>query len=203
MTQVNLLPPEARARQRARRVVGAVIAGAVGIVALLVFVYVLQAARLSTAEKKLTTQQATNGRLQSQIADLAQFAKLRDDVAAGNAQLGSLLAGQVLWSGVLQDVSMIIPDKMTLTAMNASLTAAGTPGVAAGNGLIGTITFSGVASDRTTVALWLTRLEEEKGWVNAWVTTVTTITDSSGNKVIQFSGSVDLTSEASTAVPEL
>jgi Tfp pilus assembly protein PilN len=203
MTQVNLLPPEARARQRARRVVAAVIAGAVIIVALLVFVYVLQAARLSRVDKDLTAQQATNGRLETQIAALSQFAKLRDDLNAANAQLGGLLSGQVLWSGVLQDVSMIIPDNMTLSSMNGSLNDTSGGAQVSANGLIGTITFSGVATDRKTVALWLTRLEEEKGWVNAWVSSVTSSIDTSGNKVVQFSGSVDLTSDASTPVPEL
>jgi hypothetical protein len=63
--------------------------------------------------------------------------------------------------------------------------------------------FSGVAADRPTIALWLTRLEEEPGWVNAWVSTVNVTTDTSGNKLFQFSGSVDLTSEASTQVPQI
>jgi Tfp pilus assembly protein PilN len=170
---------------------------------MLVFVYVLQAARLSRVDKDLTARQATNGRLETQIAALAQFAKLRDDVNAANAQLGSLLSGQVLWSGVLQDVSMIIPDNMTLSAMNGSLSETSGGAQVSANGLIGTITFSGVATDRKTVALWLTRLEEEKGWVNAWVSSVTSTTDSSGNKVVQFTGSVDLTPDASTPVPEL
>jgi Tfp pilus assembly protein PilN len=201
MTQVNLLPPEAMARQRTRRVVGAVIGAAVVVVALLVFVYFLQSARLSAADKRLQRQNTVNARLQSQIAGLRQFSDLREQVDGKNNQLKGLLSGQVMWSGILQDVSMIIPDKMTLTSMNASLSGAG--GSEAVNGLIGTIQFSGIAADRPTVALWLTRLEEEKGWVNAWVSTLTSTIDSNGNKIIQFGGSVDLTSDASTPVPQI
>jgi Tfp pilus assembly protein PilN len=101
VTQVNLLPPEARARQRTRRVMVLVVAGAAVLVALFVFVYFLQSARLSKAEKKLQAQEAVNGRLQSQIAGLAQFATLRQEVVQKNMQLSSLLSGQIQWSGVL------------------------------------------------------------------------------------------------------
>jgi Tfp pilus assembly protein PilN len=203
VTQVNLLPPEAVARQRTRRVMAGVVAGAAVLVALFVFIYFLQSTRLSKAEKKLQAQEAVNGRLQSQIAGLSQFAQLKQDVTDKNMELSNLLSGQVLWSGILQDVSMIIPDKMSLTTMNSSLGGADSSQPTAANGLIGSITFSGVAADRPTISVWLTRLEQEKGWVNAWVSTLTTITDAQGNKVIQFSGSVDLTPDASTPVPQV
>jgi Tfp pilus assembly protein PilN len=201
VTQVNLLPPEALARQRTRRVIAGVVAGAAVLVALFVFIYFLQSTRLSKAEKKLQAQEAVNGRLQSQIAGLSQFAQLKQDVTEKNMQLSGLLSGQVLWSGILQDVSMIIPDKMSLTSMNATLAEANGSQPASGNGLIGNIQFAGVAADRPTISVWLTRLEQEKGWVNAWVSSLTSSTDAQGNKIIQFSGSVDLTPDASTPVP--
>jgi hypothetical protein len=60
-----------------------------------------------------------------------------------------------------------------------------------------------MASDFPTVAKWLTRLEQVKGWVNSWASSATRSagagsagsTDPNANKV-QFSASVDLTTEA-------
>ena len=58
MTQVNLLPGDVKERQKSRRLTAAVILAVGAIVALLFFVFVLQAARFSNAQQKLEAQQA-------------------------------------------------------------------------------------------------------------------------------------------------
>jgi Tfp pilus assembly protein PilN len=201
MTQVNLLPPEIKQRERTRQLTGLVILGGVALVALLVALFVLESAKVSSADKDLRAQQQKNAALQAQISQLAPFGKLQTDVAAARSVFNAQLGGQVLWSGVLQNVSNIIPDQMYLTGIIAtagqSQGAVGTPPT---NGIIGTIQFQGVSSDRPTVALWLTRLEQVKGWVNAWVSNVIEATGTSGAPSYTFSASVDLTSDATTPV---
>jgi len=211
MTQVNLLPSDVRERQRSRRLVAAAVAAVGAVVALLFFVFVLQSARLSNTEQKLNAQQAVNADLQSKIGQLQQFADLKQTVAAREGVRAGALNGQVAWSGVLRDISMVIPNQMWLTGMNATLTdtsslpASGTPptsGGAIAPTMAGSIQFQGMASDFPTVGKWLTRLEQVKGWVNSWassaVKSASTSTDVSvpnANKV-QFTASVDLTTEA-------
>lgn len=209
MTQVNLLPSDVRERQRSRRLVAAAVAAVGAVVALLFFVFVLQSARLSNTEQKLNAQQAVNADLQNKIGQLQQFADLKQSVAAREAVRAGALNGQVAWSGVLRDISMVIPNQMWLTGMNATLTdtsslpASGTPptsGSAIAPTMAGSIQFQGMASDFPTVAKWLTRLEQVKGWVNSWASSAvkSASTDSSvpnANKV-QFTASVDLTTEA-------
>jgi Tfp pilus assembly protein PilN len=193
MTQVNLLPPEVRERQRTRQLTVAILFGAAAVVALLLILFVLQSSKLSSANKELTAQQDVNRTLQGRIASLAQFQQLRQQVNDQQALLTGLLEGQVLWSGVLQDVSMVIPSSAYLTQLSGNLNPA--PATA---GLIGSLQFNGVSLDQPTVADWLTRLEEVKGWVNSWVSSDTKGTDASGNPVINFTGTVDLTTEATT-----
>lgn len=191
-----------------------VVAGVGAVVALLFFVFVLQSARLSNAEQKLKAQQAVNSDLQGKIGQLQQFQDLKLTVAARQALAAEALSGQVAWSGVLRDVSMVIPGKMWLTGLSATLTnapaaplpASGTPPSTGGASapatasLVGSIQFQGMASDFPTVAKWLNRLEQVKGWVNSWATNAaraagTDSTDLNANKVT-FNASIDLTSDA-------
>ena len=214
MTQVNLLPSDVRERQRSRRLVAAAIAGVGAVVALLFFVFVLQSARLSNAEQKLRAQQAVNADLQTKITGLQRYAVLKQTVAAREALTEAALSGQVAWSGVLRDVSMVIPNQMWLTAFNASINdTSNVPGGSSGASsapqvalpsMAGTMQFQGMASDFPTVARWLVRLEQVKGWVNAWAGSAVrssgavqtqTQTPVNQNKVA-FTASVDLTTEA-------
>jgi Tfp pilus assembly protein PilN len=224
MTQVNLLPADVRERQRIRRLTAAVVLGIGAVVALLFFVFVLQAARLSNADQKLKAQQAVNAELQARVGQLQQFQQLKLTLAARQALTAQALSGRVLWSGVLRDISMVIPPEMWLTGMTGQLNegttataptapapspspspstgaspAAGgvTPPPVTSPAVIGTIQFQGMAADYPTVALWLSRLELITGWANPWATNATKIEDPATNtQKIQFSGSVDLTTEA-------
>lgn len=192
----------------------AVVAGVGAVVALLFFVFVLQSARLSNSEQKLKAQQAVNADLQAKIGQLQQFQDLKLTVAAKEALAEGAMSGQVAWSGVLRDVSMVIPNKMWLTGLSAALSnapvtplpASGTPTTPGGSPaaaaptLVGSIQFQGLASDFPTVAKWLNRLEQVRGWVNSWAANAARAasagsTDPNANKVT-FSASVDLTTEA-------
>lgn len=213
MTQVNLLPSDVRERQRSRRLVAAVVAAVGAVVALLFFVFVLQSARLSNTEQRLQAQQAVNADLQSKIGQLQQFQQLKQTVAAREAVMAGALNGQVAWSGVLRDVSTVIPNQMWLTGLNGTLVDQSVLPVAPGGSsttssptesltptMAGSIQFQGVASDFPTVAKWLSRLEQVKGWANAWASSAVRSasedsSDPNANKV-QFNASVDLTAEA-------
>jgi hypothetical protein len=225
MTQVNLLPGDVKERQLTRRLTGAVILAVGAVVALLFVVFTLQAAKLSDASHKLATQQAVNADLDSQIAQLRPFAELKAQVAAREALTAAALDGEVLWSGVLRDVSMVIPERVWLSGMVGTLTppiaqaapvapsaptatpspgATETPGttptpapapIAVGPALVGTIQFQGFAEDHPSVAQWLNRLERVTGWANPWISDASEF-DQNGETNIQWTGSLDLTVEA-------
>src|SRR5712692_7769546 len=208
MTQVNLLPTIVREKQKSRAATAAVVAAMLGVLALLGFIYVLQAARLTSAQHKLEAQQAVNRGLQDKIAGLQQFAALKTEVATGQALVKTLQSQQVQWSGVLRDVSMVIPNQAWLTSLTGTsglgTAAAGAPSGAAGaapaTGAAGVtpvanIQFQGYAFSHVVVAQWLTRLTQVNGWVNSWLTSSSKAT---GTDQVQWGGSVDL-SPAATA----
>ncbi|MDP9342451.1 MAG: PilN domain-containing protein [Actinomycetota bacterium] len=207
MTRVNLLPPEYRERAKTRRqTVMAAVAGA-AVVAIIVFAWVLQGFTESRLNRDLAAQDATNAQLQQQVNELQHFATQRTELQNQETLLAQALANTVSWSGVLHDLSLVIPDRAWITSVTGSISATGAatePGVVpapqpvTGPALIGTIQFQGQALDTETLALWLTRLEQVKGWVNAWISQASEGTVGT-TPVFQFASSIDLTSKV--AIP--
>jgi Tfp pilus assembly protein PilN len=195
MTQVNLLPAEVVEKQKTRRNTLLVVAGVGAALAMLFFVFVLQVGKLSSANRELVAQQAQNSKLSTQIASLQRFKELQTQVADDQALVTEITAGQVQWSGVLKDISTVIPGNMWLTQIAAQVSPPAT-GTTAGTNLVGTIQFQGVALDQPTVALWLTRLEEVKGWVNSWFSSDTKT--GPGPVQVNIASTVDLSTDATT-----
>jgi Tfp pilus assembly protein PilN len=195
--RVNLLPGEIRERQRVRRRGGAVAVVGVLVLAALGAFYFLQQMRLNDLERDLAEQQAENDRLRGEIADLQEFDQQQRELAASQDLLTTLLADEVRWSGVLRDISLVIPGQTWLTTLNAQITqeAEGTTQPAEGpSGLIGQISFNGFGLSHRAVALWLTRLEDVEGFANPWVST-SQKTEIGLQEVVQFTSTTDLSEQ--------
>jgi Tfp pilus assembly protein PilN len=196
--RINLLPPEIRERQRARRRVVAVVA--VGLVVLLLLggFYLLQLMRLNDLRDDLEAQQARNNELRAQIADLQEVAELQQQLADSQQLLADILANQVYWSGILRDISLVIPGETWLNGLTGTLVGAeaaeGTEAEVA-PGLVGSISFTGFAFDHRDVALWLSRLEDVRGFLNPWLET-STKTEIDTTEVVNFTNSVDLSEQS-------
>ena len=197
--QINLLPPEIRQRQRARRLT--FVAVAVGVVVLLIVggVYLLQSMRIEEAREQLAAQEARNAQLRAEIAQLENIRALQLELQQARQLVAELLANEVRWSGVLRDISLVIPGQAWLTGLTGTLAeeqAAGTPTAPLqGQGLVGNITFNGLAFDHRTVALWLSRLGDVRGFVNPWLSSSSKTTVGL-TEVVQFNSSIDLSSKA-------
>lgn len=199
--RINLLPPEVRQRQSIRRRTAAVIAAGVIVLAGVAALYFLQQLRLVGVNNDLEDQQATNAGIQAQINDLRRFDELQREVEASRGMLTTLMANEILWSGVLRDVSLVIPSDVWLSGMTGQMNESGgtpaaptTPGVT-GQGLVGQITFTGFSLDHRAVALWLARLDDVRGFANPWLSNAQK-TDVGTSKVVQFASSVDLSQQA-------
>jgi Tfp pilus assembly protein PilN len=194
MTQVNLLPTDIKVEKQVRRMTGLVVAAGVAVVGLLFFIFILQAARLESAQEALSAEQAVNRGLSTEIAKLAPFQQLESAVSAQRALLTAVEVGEVRWSGILRDVSIVQPDQMYLSSFSGSVDPVGGPRSGPSlAGQIGSLQFSGTVLDHPTLARWLTRLEEVTGWVNSWVNSASR---DPGTGHLTFNGSVDLTAEA-------
>ncbi len=199
MSQVNLLPPDILQAQRYRRITsGVILAGLLALVLVFAF-YLLKSNELSGVNEDIEAQNATNASIQASIAEKQRFADLQARAQASQELLSSAFEGEVSFSELLMDFSRVIPsdayvDTLTLQIAEA---AAAEEGAATGTeaGLVGSITGGGKAVSIDTLSVFLTRLEQVRGWVNPWMTTVTRNESVNG---FDYSMSVDLTDEVVT-----
>ncbi len=193
MSQVNLLPPEILAAQRQRRLAGVVALAGIGLIGLILVFYVLQLGKVSGIRSDIELQNDTNQGLQTEIQKLREFEQLRAQAQAKQELLNDVFANEISFSGLLMDVSRVIPSTAALTSMSA-VSQDPIPTTGGSTLLTGRIDIAGVALDYDTIASWLLRLERVRGWVNPWVTSI-------ADPVIgpvTYSSGVDLTTAALT-----
>jgi Tfp pilus assembly protein PilN len=200
MSRVNLLPPELRQLQAIRRRTVLIGLGGAAALVLLGLFYFFQSSQLSGAQSDVDQVRASNAIFQQLISELQPYADLQQQLQAKKQLKDTLFQNEISWSGVLIDVSRVIPDPSYLTTLTGAVTAPtgtviGSSGAPASS-LIGTMTFSGVADQTETIASWLTRLEDVKGWVNPWVNSAQEQGPQTG--IYLFDTGVDLTVDAAT-----
>ena len=206
MSQVNLLPPEIRERQKVRqRTVLVGIVGA-GVVLLVLAFYFLQSFNLSKANEDLEAQQQQNAQLAAQVSELQEFGDLQTELTEKRKLAAQVFEGEIAWSGVLVDVSRIMPQEAVLNNFTATETvaeaadeAAAAPpvaGAAAPGELIGNMNFDVTASGIDTVPDFLSSLADVQGWANPYTTNIAETAPRSNNYT--FQATVDLTKDALT-----
>ena len=120
MSQVNLLPPDILAAQRQRRLAGVVALAGIGVIGLILVFYVIQLGNLSGVRSDIEAQQQSNQSLQSEIDSLREFEELQARAQAKQELLDSVFANEVSFSGLLMDVSRVIPSTAAFTSMSTS-----------------------------------------------------------------------------------
>ena len=197
MSQVNLLPPELRARQKTKQQTTLILGAGAALLVILLGYWFLQGQKLSDVNDEVAAQNLANSQLQSQIDQLQQFQTLQEEATAQEALLASAFAGEVSFSQMLMDLSRTIPSDAYLTSFSSSLLApvVGAPPTTT-SGFVGSFTAGGAADGFESLASWLTRLESVKGWVNPWLSNATETGPNTG--LYSFASGVDLSEDALT-----
>lgn len=193
MSQVNLLPPDVQAAQRQRRLAGVVALAGVGVIGLILVFYVLQLGNLAAVREDIEDEERSNASLQTEIDQLQEFEDLQARQQAKQQLLNQVFANEVSFSGLLMDVSRVIPSTAALTSLSAAKQEP-TPSTGGTTLLVGRIDVAALALDYESVASWLTRLERVRGWVNPWVNSIA----DPDNGPITYTSGVDLTDAAVT-----
>lgn len=195
MSQVNLLPHDVQEGQRYRRLTLTVLLAGAIVLGLVLLLFFLQVGKLSSVNHDVEQAQQNNQVIQSQIDQLQKYEDLQVQAQAAQAELAAAYRGEVSFSGMLMDLSRVIPSDMFLTNFTSTISGA-SASTTTGPALIGTMNMGGEAIGFDSLSTWLTRLETVNGWVNPWMPTISA--DSSVANAFTFSTSVDLTSDAET-----
>ena len=193
MSQVNLLPPDILAAQRQRRMAAVVAHAGAGVIGLIFVFYVLQLGSLGSVRDDIERAEQNNAGLQRDIEALQPFEEIRSQAQAKQDLLNQVYANEISFSGILMDVSRVIPSEAALTSL-AATSQEPTATTGGSTQLVGRIDVAGLAIDYDTIASWLMRLERIRGWVNPWVTS---IADPDTGPITYASG-VDLTTAVVT-----
>ncbi len=198
--KVNLLPAEI---VQARRLASLkrVLAGGVVAVALLCVGGTLWAqAGASAAQDDLDAVQARAGTLRAEQARYAAVPKLLNLIQSAGAARERAMSQDVLWYGLLSDLSVTTPAGVTLNGLQVSLdkpAAATDPLVPTG---IGTVTFTGTAQRFPDVAAWLDAVGRMRGLDGSTLHSATR-EDPTGGKTsaaVNFTTTITVTSKALT-----
>jgi len=175
MSQVNLLPREVLQRQSLRRLTALIIAGGAIVFGLVLLFYLFQVGTLGGVRDDIAAQERTNEGIRDDIAELEQFAQLQAEARDKLDQLRAAFAGEASFSGILMDISRIIPSDAFLTQLVVQVAPPGGSTEVPGSDplFVGSLTANGRGLDLDTIAGWLTRMEGVDGWENAWLQSAT------------------------------
>lgn len=198
MSQVNLLPPEILEGQRWRRVTGLVLLAGAVVLGLILIFYLAQVNTLGGVRDEIAAQERTNAQIRSQIEELQRFEDLQVRAQAQQELLASAFVGEASFSGLLMDLSRVIPSDAALSSLSVSVAPpTGEEDVeATATGFVGAISTAGDAEGFDSLSTWLTRLEQVEGWVNPWMSTISR--RDQGGSIYTFSSGVDLTPDVLT-----
>ncbi len=152
--------------------------GAGGVLLALLFAfYLLQTQRLSSVEDDIVAQQQTNGAIQAEIAELQKFEDLQVEAQQQEQLLASAYAGEIAFSGLLMDLSRVVPPDAFLSSLSVTTTpAAPAEGEeVVGATFVGNIALGGEALGVDSVSQFLTRIEQVEGWVNPWASSISQV----------------------------
>jgi hypothetical protein len=200
----NLLPVEITDARRARRFARLVVTALAGLLVLLIGWYGLAVWKTSSAKGGLASVQHKSVGLQNKVREFAPVLTAQLESAAIKSELTRLMAGDLQWKNLLASVRGANTSGMTITAVTATMTATAAPTAGAtpssgglevlnhsGKGQIGTLTITGTAPNKNSVATYVDRLAQVSGLAAAFPASIT----GQGVK-LTFSVSVVITSAA-------
>lgn len=167
MRPINLLPPEALERAKARRQRWVWIAGGVAFLALLAVATMWFQGKVDERQDTLDDEQAVVVQLQAEAAGLGEFASLKNEFENSKFILEAALDRDVVWGRLLNDFGRMLPDRVWLTSFTGQVNT--DPLVPA----IGEITVSGVGFEFPDISAWLRSLDSstfpsvDQTWVSS------------------------------------
>jgi Tfp pilus assembly protein PilN len=217
LPRVNLLPKEIKQRRLVRRQRGGVAVAFVVLLALLGFWYLRESQQLTEARQEADRERAVAAGLRAKKAELQPYAALGSQIAAAEQLRAKVYARELRFSGILQDISAIIPGDVWLTQMSVALKETGpaagaggaaaaaaalTPGSPGAGSPVASITFTGASLGHVDVGSFVKALSSgpkrhgSRVYLNPYFTASQKDAEEGGETTVTFSATVDLSQAA-------
>jgi Tfp pilus assembly protein PilN len=214
LPRVNLLPKEIKQRRLVRRQRGGVAVAFVVLLALLGFWYMRESQKLTEARQEADRERAVAAGLRAKKAELQPYAALGSQIAAAEQLRAKVYARELRFSGILQDISAIIPGDVWLTQMSVALKETGpaagaggaaaalTPGSPGAGAPVASITFTGASLGHVDVGSFVKALSSgpkrhgSRVYLNPYFTASQKDAEEGGETTVTFSATVDLSQAA-------
>jgi Tfp pilus assembly protein PilN len=167
MHRINLLPPQERRKASRERGLMYALLFLIVVVAALGALYVFKSNSLSNAKQQLSSAQSELNVINAKIAALAPYKNMQAQDRDMRQAASQIYDSRITWSSILDEISLLIPDNVSLTTLTAAVPAPMLAGSQlAGGGSAGSsgssgaadITFAGQALSHKDVADFMTRL---------------------------------------------
>lgn len=180
--RITLLPSEVTVvREQQRQTMMA--AAGVGVLAVLLLgLWLARGAQVSDARSQAAEAEAEVARLQTEVAALGDATGLDRDITQRQAAIRTILANDIAWTRLLQEVATVIPNDVWLTTFTG---ATGAPGTA---------NFSAMGFDQTSTARWLLRLGDLESLTQLWVPSSSK--GEGANGLVTFSSTAQISEKA-------
>ena len=204
MRTINLLPPEARRRAQARRRRSFAIGLMLGYLLVLALFALFWGTKVTSAGNQLEDQQMVNEGIRAEIARLESARLLKESYDAKVDMMEVILAADIAWGRLLNDLGRVIPDRVWLEGFSGQVNPS-----EENPDLLGQISGNGVAFEYPDVAAWLRTVDSDQfpALDGAWVNSAS-LAAVGAAEVIQFDSVASLTQAAlsdrlSERIPEV
>jgi Tfp pilus assembly protein PilN len=189
---INLLPPEARRRAQARQRRGFAIGLMLGYLLILALFALFWGTKVTSAGNQLEEQQMVNEGIRAEIAKLESARLLKQSYDAKVDMMEVILAVDIAWGRLLNDLGRVIPDRVWLEGFSGQVSPSDQ-----NPGLLGQISGNGVAFEYPDVAAWLRTVDSDQfpALDGAWVNSASLAAVGEA-EVIQFDSVASLTQAA-------
>ncbi|PVU81098.1 fimbrial assembly protein [Cellulomonas sp. WB94] len=187
LPQVNLLPPEVRAKRGLKVLKRWLGVSLLATLVLCVLAYGVSLMSAAAAQSDLVTAQDETARLQKEQQQYAEVPLVLNALANAKAARTLGMSTEVQWKNYLDAITAVMPAGVSLETITVTgatpMTAAAAPGSVLQSASVGQIQFSGRIDTLPDTAAWIDALNAVPGFSDAWVST-TAIGET--NKVVYY-----------------
>jgi Tfp pilus assembly protein PilN len=174
MTRIDLIPPEVVEKHQSRRIITVLVLVFAALFGILLVVYLITLGQAMMASSRVDIIKGENTKVQKYTQKLQPYADRQKALDERQAIIEKMTADQVMWSSILNDISMVVPNDIWLRDVKMDLSdiiKAKEGGSAASKSAIPKppITIVGYAFNHAAVARWLVHLNEINQFRGVWL----------------------------------